>query len=149
MRHGRGHLLAHSTRRLQEAHPKHDSQFIRLHQRLDSRTGLPALSQSPTDPDLPNLNSRIQHDISETNKQTCIHRTESCSHKYNVTQLFSLIRQLNSTHPQAFTPNQPITFKTKTLTSNLDTACAFNHQFTYVVYHTTDPEARRVNRRHD
>ena len=40
-------------------------------------------SQCSTVPDLPNLNSQIQQDISETNKQTWIHRTESCSHKHN------------------------------------------------------------------
>ena len=103
-------------------------------------------SQTPTDPNIQNLNSQIQREISETNKQTWINRAESCSHKFNVPQYFSLIRQLNGSHRQQ-PPNQPITFRNKTLTRNLETACAFNRQFTSIVRHTADPTSRQVKRR--
>ena len=94
------------------------------------------------------LDERLQRDIDSTNRQTWIEKVESCSHKYNVSQFFGIIRSLNGSRVPP-PPNQPITFGSSHLTLNREIACAFNLQFSNVVNHTPDQEWRRVKRRLD
>ena len=94
------------------------------------------------------LEEQLQRDIDNTNRQTWIEKVESCSHKYNVSQFFGIIRSLNGSRAPP-PPNQPITFGSSHLTLNREIACAFNKQFTNVVNHTPDQEWRRVKRRLD
>ena len=91
-------------------------------------------AHSPTDPRLPLLNQQVEEDINKTNQKTWIQRTESCSHKHNTSQFYSLIKQLSGkkTNPA---PNQPIYFHGKVLMRNKDIAIAFNRQFTSLVPH--------------
>ena len=100
----------------------------------------------PTDPHISALDTQITQEIRNSNRQTWIHKVESCSHKHNPSQFFKLLKTLsgNRTTPP---PNQPITFNTKTLTDNHAIATAFNKQFTSISRHSTDPLARGVKRR--
>ena len=102
-------------------------------------------AHSPTDPRLPLLNQQVEEDINKTNQKTWIQRAESCSHKHNPSQFFSLIKQLSgqTTKP---TPNQPIFFNGKVSTRNGDIAGAFNRQFSNIVPHSSDPHSRLVKR---
>ena len=51
-------------------------------------------ASSHTEPRLPQLNQRIKEDIKKTYQKIWIERMEPCSHKYNATEIFSLIKQL-------------------------------------------------------
>ena len=78
-------------------------------------------TQSPTDPLIRTLDEQLTQDIRNTNKQTWIITVESCSHKYNTSQYFRLLKSLsNSTTTTP--PNQPIIFNSRTLTRNKDIA---------------------------
>ena len=102
-------------------------------------------SNSPNNPVLSTLNEQITQEIRHTNRQTWIHTVESCSHKYNATKFFSLLRSLSG--KKTTTPiNQPITFGSKTLSKNREIAISFNKQFTTIVSHSSDPDTRRVRR---
>ena len=103
-------------------------------------------SHLPTSPNIRMLDEQITQEIYNTNRQTWIHTVESCSHKFNTSQYFSLLKSLSGKHI-SIPPNQPITFQNKTLTRNGEIAIAFNKQFTSTVRHTTDPMARLVKRR--
>ena len=104
--------------------------------------------RSRSDHRIVELNERLQRDIDSSNRQAWIEKVESSSHKHNVSQFFGIIRSLNGNRVSP-PPNQPITFGTAHLTLNREIACAFNKQFSNVVNHTPDPEARRTKRRLD
>ena len=57
---------------------------------------------------------------------------ESCSHKYNTSQFFSLIKDLSGKRTNAC-PNQPLIFNNNILTRDGDIARAFNVQFSSLV----------------
>ena len=102
-------------------------------------------AHSPTDPRLLLLNQQVEEDIKSTNMNTWIERTESCSHKHNASQFYSLIKQLSGKKKDS-APNQPIIFNNKILTRTDDIAGAFNRQFTSIVPHSSDPQARLIKR---
>ena len=87
-------------------------------------------SRSPTNPHIRTLQNHIQENICTTNRQTWINTVESCSHKYNTFQYFSLLKSLFGKRIQT-PPKQPITF---------------NKQFTSLIPHSSDPEARCIKR---
>ena len=100
----------------------------------------------PTDPHISALDTQITQEIRNSNRQTWIHTVESCSHKLNTSQYFSLLRSLSGKRIST-PPNQPITFNSKTLTRNREISIAFNKQFTSTVPHSSDPTTRLVKRR--
>ena len=102
-------------------------------------------STDPTHPHIRVLDQHITKDISDSNRQKWIHTVETCSHKQNPSRFWSLLRTLSGKRPPA-APNQPITFNNTTLTDDKDIATAFNKQFTSIVSHTSDPNARLVKR---
>ena len=103
-------------------------------------------SHSPTSPLIKRLDEQITQEIRNTNRQTWIHTVESCSHKYNTSQYFSLLKSLSNKRTN-IPPNQPITFHSRTLTRNREIAIAFCKQFTSISPHSSDPQTRRVRRR--
>ena len=100
-------------------------------------------SQSPTDPLISTLNEHLTQNIQITNKDAWINTVESCSHKYNTSQYFRLLKSL-SNNTTTTPPNQPITFGHRTLTRSRDIAKAFCKQFTNIIPHSSEPNTRRV-----
>ena len=70
---------------------------------------------------------------------------ETCSHKLNTSQLFTILRKLLGKLPP-IAPNQPITFNNKTFTKNREIATAFINQFTSIVPNTPNRDNRRIIR---
>ena len=103
-------------------------------------------SNTPNHPSIHELDQTITKEIDDANRKKWLESVEMSSHKHNTSHFWSIIKSLSGKSTKT-SPNQPITFNNRTLTRDLEIATAFNKQFTSIVQHRSDRNARRVKRR--
>ena len=84
---------------------------------------------SPGSQEISELSSRISELLNEDARRSWVERVEACSLKHDSSRFWSLLRSLSG-KKQSHSPNQPITFNNRTLSSKRDIAKAFCRQFT-------------------
>ena len=99
--------------------------------------------QDPNDQELPGLNIRISASITSAARQKWIKTVKQADRRGNPTHYWRLLKGLTGKRVSA-PPNQPITFKNKTLTKNSSIANHFCEQFTNVKHFQQDKESRRI-----
>ena len=102
-------------------------------------------TQNPSHPHIPQLNNQIAALISTSNRDKWKTAVESCNRTQDTGLLWKLIGTMTGKKPR-IPPNQSITFNQNQLSDQNLIASAFCKQFTTIVQHTSDPEARRVRR---
>ena len=99
--------------------------------------------QDPNDPEIPGLNTRISASIASTARQKWMDTVQHADRRTNPTHYWRLLKSLTGKRVSA-PPNQPITFKNKTVTKNSSKANHFCKQYANCKEFKQDKEARKI-----
>jgi hypothetical protein len=110
---------------------------------INQRDALRAADSS--DPAIPALNQQIDEAIRVSSRQRWVDRVESSDHRVDSSKCWQLLKNLSgkSSRPP---PNQPISFRGKTLTKAPGIASSFCKLFTSTVRHKSDRKTRKIMR---